>query len=151
QHWTNFIFGALLAQEGDTAGGVEIMQSAVAAAEASQNRVFRPFQLACIGTAHAKLGDFERGLKMLGEAIAMAEEDGEQQSLAAIYRLRGEILSGLGRRRDAEHAFEVASIVARRQGARLEELRVAVAMVRQALGSDCAGPARKALKEIISQ
>ncbi len=151
QHWTNFIWGALLAQGGDTAAGVEIMQSAVSAAEASQNRLFRPFQLACIGTAHAKLGDFERGLKMLGEAILMAEADGEKQSLATIYRLRGEILSGLGRSRDAEHAFASASLVARRQGARLEELRAAVAMARRAIGSDSAGPARKVLKEIYSQ
>jgi tetratricopeptide (TPR) repeat protein len=150
QRWTLFLCGALLVGEGDTATGLEMMESSVSAAEASQHRIFRPFQLACIGTAYAKFGNCERGLKMLDEAISTAEAHGEKQSLATIHRLRGEILSSLGQNRDAEHAFASALSVARGQGARLEELRVAIAMVRHATPSDNAEPARKVLNDIYS-
>jgi tetratricopeptide (TPR) repeat protein len=150
ERWLNFICGAILVQDGDTAAGIERMQSAVSTAEASQNRQFRPFQLACIGTAYAKLGDHRHGLKMLDEAVSVAEAGGERQSLATIHRLRGEILSGLGQNRDAEAAFESALAIARRQGARLEELRIAIAMVRHATAPDDAGRTRRVLEDIYS-
>jgi tetratricopeptide (TPR) repeat protein len=150
QQWTRFLCGALLTHEGDTACGIEMMESSVSSLEASQHRVFRPFQLACIGTAYARLGNSNRGLKMLDEAILVSETHGEKQSLAAIHRLRGEILSGLGQNCDAEDAFASALSVARGQRARIEELRAAIAMVRHAPMSDDAGPARKVLKDIYS-
>ncbi len=124
-----------------------MMEAAVAAAEISGHRMFRPFQLACIGTACARLGNAGRGLDKLDEAASMAA-DGERQYVATIHRHRGEILQGLGRRRDAVTAFEAALSVARRQGHRIEELRVAAAMVRYAATPDEAQAARKVLKEI---
>jgi DNA-binding SARP family transcriptional activator/class 3 adenylate cyclase/tetratricopeptide (TPR) repeat protein len=148
QRWTRFLRGALLAQEGDAAAGIEMMEAAVAAAEASGHRLFRPFQLACIATAHASVGNSERGLNMLEDAVSMAEAGGEQQSLATIHRFRGDMLSGLGQHNDAERAFEAALSVARRQGHRIEELRVAMAMVRHAAAPDDAASARGVLEEI---
>jgi tetratricopeptide (TPR) repeat protein len=150
QSWARFLCGALLVHEDDTANGIEMMESSVSSLEASQHRVFRPFQLACIGTAYARLGNSERGLKMLDEAISMAETHGEKQSLATLYRVRGEILSGLGQNHDAEHAFASALSVARGQGHRIEELRIAIAMVQHATASDNAEPARKVLEDIYS-
>jgi DNA-binding SARP family transcriptional activator/class 3 adenylate cyclase len=148
ERWFHFLYGAILAEEGDSAAGIERMQSAVSAAEASQNRQFRPFQLACIGTAYAKLGNAEHGLRMLEEAVSIAEAGGEKQSLATIFRFRGEMLSGLGQNRDAAHAFQSAWSVARQQGARLEELRVAMAMVRHATSPNKAASARRVLKDV---
>jgi DNA-binding SARP family transcriptional activator/tetratricopeptide (TPR) repeat protein len=150
QRWCRFLCGALLVHEGDIEAGIEMMEASVLAAEASQHRVFRPFQLACIGAAYARLGNSERGLKMLDEAIATAETYGEKQSLAILHRLRGEMLSGLGQNCDAEQAFACALSVARAQGARLEELRVAIAMLRAATAPDKADAARKVLKDIYS-
>jgi DNA-binding SARP family transcriptional activator/tetratricopeptide (TPR) repeat protein len=148
QRWFRFLHGALLAQEGDAAAGIEMMVAAVSAAEVSGHRTFRPFQLACVGTACARLGNAGRALKMLEEADAMAEAGGERQSLAMIHRLRGEILSGLGQDRDAADAFESAFSVARRHGARIEELRAAMAMVRHASAPEKAASARSVLEEI---
>jgi DNA-binding SARP family transcriptional activator/tetratricopeptide (TPR) repeat protein len=150
QRWIRFLCGALLVSEGATATGLEMMESSVSTLEASQHRAFRPFQLACIGSAYAKLGNFERGLKTLDEAISMAETHGERQSLATVLRLRGEILSGLGQHFDAKQAFASALSVARGQGNRLEELRVAVAVIRYATALDNVEPARKILKDIYS-
>jgi tetratricopeptide (TPR) repeat protein len=150
QRWTRFLCGALLVREGQIEAGIEMMESSIAEAEASQNRVFRPFQLACVGSAYAKLGDPERGLRILDKAISTAEAHGEKQSLATLHRLRGEILSDLGLRGDADQAFASALSVARGQGHRLEELRVAIAMVRSATASDNAEPTREVLKDIYS-
>jgi tetratricopeptide (TPR) repeat protein len=148
ERWFHFLHGALLAQEGDAAAGIERMQSAVSAAEASQNRQFRPFQLTCIGTAYAKLGNAALGLTILEEAASIAEAGGEKQSLATVYRHRGEILSGLGQNRDAADAFESAWSVARRQGARLEELRAAIAIMRHATSPYNAASARRTLEDV---
>jgi tetratricopeptide (TPR) repeat protein len=146
QRWTRFLYGALLAQEDNAAAGIEIMMAAVSAAEISGHRTFRPFQFACIGAAHARIGNAERGLGMLGEAISMAEAQGEQQSLATIHRFRGDILSGAGQHQDAERAFEAALAIARRQGHRIEELRIAMAMVRSETAPENAASARSALE-----
>jgi DNA-binding SARP family transcriptional activator len=152
QRWARFLCGALLVHDGATAAGIEMMEASFSAAAASQHRTFRPFQLACMGTAYARLGNCERGLKMLDEAISTAEAHGEKQSLATIHRFRGEMLSDLCRNSDAEHSFASALCVARGQGHRIEELRVAIAMVRHAsaTASDNVDPARKILKDIYS-
>jgi DNA-binding SARP family transcriptional activator/tetratricopeptide (TPR) repeat protein len=150
QRWARFLCGALLVHEGDISVGIEMMESSVSAAEASQHRIFRPFQLACIGAAYTRLGNSERGLKLLDTAISTAEASGEKQSLATIHRLRGETLSGLAQNREAEHSFASALSVARGQEHRIEELRVAIAMVRHSMMSDDAEHGRKALKDIYS-
>ena len=150
EHWTRFARGALLVRQGEGAAGIEIMRSAIAGAEARQSRQFRPFQLACIGAAYAELGDPGQAVTTLDEAISMAEAGGEKRSLATIHRLRGEILFSLGRDRDARRALDCALEIARRQGARLEELRAATTMARHATESDRAD-ARRALMNVYSK
>jgi tetratricopeptide (TPR) repeat protein len=136
EHWIRFAHGALLVRQGDTAAGIETMLAAISAAEARQSRQFRPFQLACLGAACANLGDSSLAITRLDEAVSAAETGGERQSLAAVHRLRGEILFSVGRSREAHGALDAALGIAHRQGARLEELRVAIALVRHATESE---------------
>jgi tetratricopeptide (TPR) repeat protein len=150
EHWIRFAHGALVARQGDTAAGIEIMRAAISAAEVRQSRQFRPFQLACVGAAYAELGDCGRALTTLDEAMSVAEAGGEKQSLATIHRFRGEILFRFGRGGEARHALDCALGIARRQQARLEELRAAIALVRQAPDSD-RGDARQALMNVYSK
>jgi class 3 adenylate cyclase/tetratricopeptide (TPR) repeat protein len=149
EHWIRFAHGALLVQQGDTAAGLETMRLALAAAEARQSRQFRPFQLACIGAAYAKRGDFGQALEILDEATSAAEAAGEKQSLAAIHRVRGEILFNLGRDYDARRALDSALRIARSQRARMEELRVLIAMVQHGMDADGAD-ARQILGAVYS-
>jgi tetratricopeptide (TPR) repeat protein len=150
EHWTRFARGALLVRQGDTVAGIETMRAAISAAEARQSRQFRPFQLACLGAAYEELGNPIQAMTILDEAVSIAEAGGEKQSLAAIHRLRGEVLFSLGRSREARHALDCALEIARRQGAQLEELRVAIAMVRHAAGSHIAD-ARQVLVNVYSK
>jgi hypothetical protein len=89
-------------------------------------------------------------MTLLDEAVSTAEAGGEKQSLAAIHRLRGEILFSLERSGEAPHALSLALEIARRQEARFEELRVAIAMARHASESDRAG-ARQVLMRVHSK
>jgi DNA-binding SARP family transcriptional activator len=148
EHWMHFAHGALLVRQGETAAGIESMQSAISGAEARQSRQFRPFQLACMGAAYTKLGNSSQAMTMLDEGLSVAEAGGEKQSLAAIHRLRAELLFSLGRAYEARRALDTALGIARRQGARLEELRLAIAMVQHAIETDRAKVARKVLKDI---
>jgi DNA-binding SARP family transcriptional activator len=150
EHWLRFAHGALLARQGDGAIGIEIMQAAISAAEAMQSQQFRPFQLTCIGAAYAELGDCDRALATLDDAMSAAEAGGEKQSLAAVHRLRGEILFSLGRDGEARDALGCALEIARGQQARLEELRAAIALVRQAPDSN-RGAALQALINVYSR
>jgi tetratricopeptide (TPR) repeat protein len=101
-----------------------------------QSHQFRPFQLACLGAAYAQLGNSGQAIATLNEALSTAEAGGEKQSLATIHRLRGEVLFSLGQSREARHALSRALEIARRQGARLEELRAAMVLARHAVGLD---------------
>jgi DNA-binding SARP family transcriptional activator len=130
EHWTRFIRGALQALQGDPVPAIETMQAAIAAAATKKSRQFRPFQLACVSVAHEALGHSKEALTLLDEALALAEAGGEKQSLSTIHRLRGETLFSLGRHQEACHAIDQAVEIARRQGAKMEELRAAVAAVR---------------------
>jgi tetratricopeptide (TPR) repeat protein len=150
EHWIHFTRGALLVRQGETASGIETMRAAISAAEARQSRQFRPFQLACVGAAYEALGDSNQAIALLDEAMSMAEAGGEKQSLAVVHRLRGETLFSLGQSGEARRALDCALETARRQGAQLEELRVAIALVQHAPESDRAD-ARQVLMNVYSK
>jgi tetratricopeptide (TPR) repeat protein len=150
EHLIRFNRGALLVRQGNTAAGIETMRAAIAAAEARQTRQFRPFQLACVGAAYQELGNSGHAMTLLDQAVSTAEAGGEKQSLAAVHRLRGEILFSLGRSDEAQRALSRALEIARHQEARFEELRVAIAMVRHAPQSESAD-ARRVLMSVHSK
>jgi DNA-binding SARP family transcriptional activator len=149
EHWLRFAHGALLVRHGDIAAGIDMMRPALAAAEARQSRQFRPFQLACMAAAYMELGDPSQAIAVLDEAMSLAEAGGEKQSLVSIHRLRGEVLFSLERSREAWGELDRALEIARHQGARLEELRVAIARVQHAPKSDRAD-ARQTLMSVSS-
>jgi tetratricopeptide (TPR) repeat protein len=103
-----------------------------------------------VGAAHEALGHSEEALTLLDEALALAEAGGEKQSLSAIHRLRGEALFGIGRHEEARHAIDQAAEIARRQGAKMEELRAATAAVRHVAECELAD-ARAALLRVYSR
>jgi tetratricopeptide (TPR) repeat protein len=132
QNWIAFFEAAIRSRRGEAAEALPLMQRAVAAAEHRLSRQFRPFQLGCIAEAHLQLGEPDKALTTIDAAILVGESTGERQSEASLHRLRAETLHALGRHTEADDAFEAALAIARRQTARMEELRVALAMLRLA-------------------
>ena len=123
--WARFAKGAIAARQGEPRQGIAIMQQAIDDAEAMHSRLFRPTQLATIGVAHAKLGELDRALCFLADAIATAERTGQRQALAGIHRAHGEVLFAAGRPGDGENELIRAIEIAKgQQQARAEVERI---------------------------
>jgi tetratricopeptide (TPR) repeat protein len=148
EHWMLFNRGALLVRQGQPGAGVELMRSAIAAADARQSRQFRVFQLSCIAEAYLKCDARGQALAAADEAVLLAEKTGERMSEASLRRVRAEILFELGRAADGERELERALRLAQRQNARLEELRIATAMACRAAGAGAANRAGEVLRAI---
>jgi predicted ATPase/class 3 adenylate cyclase len=87
EHRARFFHGALLAQSGDPQRGIELMGTAIAAAESNAVRRHRTLYLGHVASAHARLGRPEVGLDILGEAIQTAESTNERFFEAELFRL----------------------------------------------------------------
>jgi predicted ATPase len=129
-HRARFFRGALLAQSGDPQLGIELMRSAVAAAEGHTERNRRTLYLCHIASAHVRLGQPEVGLNLLDKAIQTAEGTSEKFFEAELYRVRGKALLTLGKKSEAEAALRRALTIAQQQQARWWELRAATSLAR---------------------
>jgi len=107
------------------------------------------------------LGDFAKGLAGLGRisealttidlALAKADQGGERYYVAELLRLKGEfLLAGPDRNHPEaiEDCFRAGLEVARRQGALLFELRLALSVARLRAGQDRRGEARAQLAPV---
>jgi hypothetical protein len=74
----------------------------------------------------------DRSLGLLGEALELCRATGERFCEAEILRLTGDVLREMGHEPEAEATYETAAYVARRQGARMLELRVLTSWARLA-------------------
>ena len=128
EHWARLYQGAIFASQGEPLHGIEVMRNAIAAADTMNSKVFRPLQLGQLARAHASLGQVEVGLGLLDEAIETAEKTGEGFFEAELNRLRGEMCLTVGKKVEAETALQRGLTVARRQQARLWELRAATSL-----------------------
>jgi class 3 adenylate cyclase/tetratricopeptide (TPR) repeat protein len=129
-HRARFSRGALLAQGGDPQLGIELMRSALAAAEGNSERNGRTVHLCQLATAHGSLGQPDIGLGLLDEAVQLAETTSERFFEAELYRLRGTVLLSLGRKGEAEAELRRALTIARQQQARWWELRASTSLAK---------------------
>jgi class 3 adenylate cyclase/tetratricopeptide (TPR) repeat protein len=128
--WARFARGAIMTRRGDVSAGIDVMRAAIAEAEELGSRLFRPAQLATLAGAYARLGDQVRALDLVEEAIEIAQRTGEKQALAAIERVKGELLFAVGRGSEGEAALRAASRTAQAQGAISEERRIEASLAK---------------------
>jgi predicted ATPase len=97
-----------------------------------------------------KNGRVEEGLVLVTEGLQAAEETSERVAEAELYRLKGELLviKDSGVVAEAEHCLRTAIDVARRQGARLFELRATISLARLLRDTNRRDEARTLLGEI---
>jgi predicted ATPase len=112
--------------------GITQMQQGLAAFRATGAETLRPYFLALLTEASAKVGQHKEGLALLAEALAVANDTGERRWEAELYRLQGELLLAHAVEHDteAETCFRQALDIARRQQAKSLELRVAMSLSR---------------------
>jgi class 3 adenylate cyclase/predicted ATPase len=89
-----------------------------------------PFFLSLLAEAYAKAGQVQEGLEKLWEAVRLIETTQEHWFEPEVYRMRGILFSSMEDFEAAEQNYQLALGAARRQDAKLWELRAAVNFAR---------------------
>ncbi len=122
--------GWCLAAQGQQRDGIAHINRGIAANRAMGTIVYLPSFLKYLAEAHGMAREPQRGLSVLAEATEIVEAAQARQDEAEIHRVRGELLAAIGNAVAAEDSLLTALAVARRQSARLLELRAAVSLAR---------------------
>jgi predicted ATPase len=133
--------GWALAEQGQGKEGSRQICQGLDALQAMGVGLSRPSYLAMLAEAYGKEGQATEGLKVLAEALAMVNKNGESVWEAELYRLKGELLlvqegyrpQAVGCRdktEEAEACFLKAIEVARKQQAKSLELRAVMSLAK---------------------
>jgi class 3 adenylate cyclase/predicted ATPase len=125
-------WGWALVQRRDIENGLAQIQQSLAQFRARGDVQTIPHALTVLAAVHGQVGEPQKGLEALSEALGMLERTNERRREAEVRRLEGELLLSLpGQPRGkAEACFERALAVARQQSARMWELRAATSLAR---------------------
>jgi class 3 adenylate cyclase/tetratricopeptide (TPR) repeat protein len=148
--WGRFHHGWALAELGRVEEGVAEMEEGITGFERLGGVPFQRFSIALLAHGHARLGQHSKALHMLDKALEHIERSGELHGQAEMLRLKGEVLlmGGTPNVTKAEECFRTAIEIARRQGARLFELRATVSLARLLRDTGRRDEARAMLAEI---
>jgi predicted ATPase len=130
--------------------GLELLTEALAGIRATGAVTSVPFFLTMLAGALGNAGRPTEGLKQLNEAEQQIEARNERWSESDVHRVRGELLIAVGDAVVAEKSFHQAIGVARRQSAKLFELRAAAGLARLWRDQDKRTEARDLLAPIYS-
>jgi tetratricopeptide (TPR) repeat protein len=124
--------GQALLQGGKSAEAIVPLKAGIAAWEGTGGKNRLPTKKALLAEALALTGDLDNALHLIDEAIAQVERPGweERFSYAEILRLKGWILSLKGDPEGAEQNFLTSLDWARRQQAKMWELRTSTSLAR---------------------
>ncbi len=111
--------------------------------------MWRTRDLAFLAEAYRKVGQVDKGLKSLDEALGLIESTEERHYEAEIYRLKGQFLliQGIGES-EGESYFRRAIDIAKKQSARSLELRATMSLSRLLQKQGKKDEALKLLSEI---
>ena len=124
--------GWALAACGQPEEGMAELRVGLTAYRATSGRLYLPYALALLADVCHQAGERAAGLEALAEARAVIDETSVRGFEAHVHRLEGRmlLLGAAPEAAAAEGSFGQAMTVARRQGARLSELRAAVDLAR---------------------
>jgi hypothetical protein len=112
---------------------------------------YRPFVETVVAEAYADVGDVDRGLVAIADALAHLEQSNERWIEPEVHRVHGVLLAAVpGRAAEAEACLLRAADVARAQQARMWEVRATVALTRVVAARDRA-EARRWLETVLGQ
>jgi predicted ATPase len=157
--WGMIFAGRGMADAGQVDAGIKQMEDALGMYRGVGSGMVVPYFLTQLAGAHAMRGEFDRAIERLDDARQLVAQGGEAIAAAEIDRIEAEVLEeralahgGSISMVDAE-AIEAllhrACETARRQGARLFELRAATSLVRFLGGRGRGAFARPILDEAI--
>jgi tetratricopeptide (TPR) repeat protein len=126
------VYGMAHIREGKPAEGIAPLKAGIAFFEANGGKVRMPVQKAFLAEAMALAGDLDNALALIDEIIVQIERPGweERLSYAEVLRLKGWMLSLTGELEGAEGNFLASLDCARRQQAKMWELRTSTSLAR---------------------
>ena len=126
------LYGLALIREGKPAEAIAPLKASITAWEATGGKNRVPMLKAFLAEAMALAGDLDNALQLIDEQIVQIERPGweERYFYAEILRLKGWILSLKGDLEGAERNFLASLDWARRQLAKMWELRTATSLGR---------------------
>lgn len=120
--------GWAAAHRGEIAEGIEGCRRGIALLSQIGATCWFPRYHAHLAECHYLAADSESGLRVLHDGFAMMEATGERVWEAELHRLKAEFLRQAGEMAEAKASFRAALAAARRQDARLFELRAATSL-----------------------
>jgi class 3 adenylate cyclase/predicted ATPase len=128
--WGTLHRGRCLAMVGRETEGIAQMTEGLAAFRSTGTVVWLPLWLIRLAEAYGKARQPLEALEHLTEAIRIIERTEEGEFEAELYRVRGELLLATEDAGQAEESFCTALEIARRQSAKLWELRAVTSLAR---------------------
>jgi predicted ATPase len=122
--------GWSLAALGQAQEGISLLAKGLSGLRATGAVQVTHFALCVLADAYAKVGQPDEGLNCLAEAVQIIETTDARRWEAELHRLRGNLLNATGDRAAAEQNYHQALAVAKRQSAKLFELRAAISLAR---------------------
>jgi class 3 adenylate cyclase/predicted ATPase len=122
--------GWVLAGAHDVCRGIEIMREGMAAFLDLGAAALRPFFWAKIAVLSAAGGSARDGLELLDAALELVDHSGQRWCEAELHRSKGELLGRFSDTPQAESWLQRSLLTARRQHAKLGELRAACSLAR---------------------
>jgi predicted ATPase len=142
--------GWALAVHGHREEGITQIQQGLAAYQATGAAAYRPYHLALLTEAFARVGQTTEGLEALAGALTTLAKSRARWWEAELHRLRGELLlyHAVAQPGEAETYFQQVLEVARRQRAKSLELRAAMSLARLSQGQGKRAEAHQLLAEV---
>jgi serine/threonine protein kinase/predicted ATPase len=133
-------------------GGIAQLRDGLTALRATGAGTYQTYYLGLLAEAFGREEQFEQGLGVVSEALALTQDSGESFYEAELHRLRGELLlrrgpAGAGRA-EAEASYQRALLIARQQRAKSLELRAALSLGRLLRGAGRGRLASEQLSEV---
>lgn len=148
------LLGWAQAMGGDFDRGHGTMKKGLTVFAETGARVQQTPWLGMLAEIHSHAGHIDDGLRIVEEALSWVDQTGEQHYSSELHRLRGELLLSTnrgGNGQAAEAAFGQAIDIARRQGAKMRELRASVNLARLRQDRGRTEEAAKVLQSALSR
>jgi predicted ATPase len=128
---TNILEGWATALSGSTEYGIDLMQRGLAARESHNSSVHHSFYMSLLAQIHARVGNVKTALDLCSAAQERAQRTEEHIWLGELHRIEGDVRSAAGHPLiEVEGCFRRAFDVSHRQGAKMFELRAAMALAK---------------------
>lgn len=142
-----------LIEGGQPHEGIALMESALSAHRQTGANYQSSYNLSYLALAYSRIGDIQRSLEIATQAIEEIERTGERWWEPEAHRIKGEILLLTGEPRcdEAVRCFQTALECARRQQAKIWELRAARSLGKLRISQGRKVAAKRLLKPIYEQ